>query len=63
MTESSEEQELKEVGMISHEEGRQPFLQNSAINGAKSRTKGTFCFGANVEDRDLLQENELEFTS
>lgn len=47
MTESSEEQKLKEVGMISYEERRQLFLQNSTINTAKSSTKGTFCFGAN----------------
>lgn len=47
MTESSEEQKLKEVEMIPCEERRQLFVQNSTINTAKSSTKGTFWFGAN----------------
>lgn len=48
MTENSEEQKLKEAGMISYEERRQlSFLQKSTINTAKRGSKGTFCFGAN----------------
>lgn len=57
MTESSEEQKLKEARMISYEERSQLFLQKSTINTAKRGTRGTFCFGANAErQRSVIRE-------
>lgn len=66
MTESSEEQKLKEARMISYEERSQLFLQKSTINTAKRGTKRHFlfwskCWKIEISYKRMSQGLQAEF--